>query len=168
MFPEASESAGVAAAVGSAVSHFADGQGALEDAVGNLINYQDDSDLATRAVPDLVRLLRDEDVVVVQQSALMVHQLAKKDASRHAILASVDLVATVVKLLGDHSELVRRAQSRAPGAEPLEPGAVAPSVEIVRSLCGTLSNISALRQGLAAIFQAGGVSVLVRQLECVF
>lgn len=137
--------------------------------MGNLINYQDDSDLATRAVPDLVHLLRDEDVVVVQQCASVVHQLAKKDASRHAILASVDLVATVVKLLGDHSEVVRRAQSRAPGpaAEPLEASAVASSVEIVRSLCGTLSNISALRQGLAAIFQAGGVSVLVRQLECV-
>merc|ERR1712061_430926 len=53
----------------------------LKHAVVNLINYQDDADLATRAIPELIKLLNDEDQVVVSQAAMMVHQLSKKEAS---------------------------------------------------------------------------------------
>ena len=49
---------------------------------------QDDADLATRAIPELIKLLNDEDQVVVSQAAMMVHQLSKKEASRHAIMNS--------------------------------------------------------------------------------
>ena len=35
----------------------------LKHAVVNLINYQDDADLATRAIPELIKLLNDEDQV---------------------------------------------------------------------------------------------------------
>merc|ERR1712079_23065 len=58
----------------------------LKHAVVNLINYQDDADLATRAIPELIKLLNDEDQV-------MVHQLSKKEASRHAIMNSPQMVA---------------------------------------------------------------------------
>src|SRR5699024_1673472 len=40
----------------------------LKHAVVNLINYQDDADLATRAIPELIKLLNDEDQVVVGQA----------------------------------------------------------------------------------------------------
>ena len=50
--------------------------------------YQDDADLATRAIPELIKLLNDEDQVVVSHAAMMVHQLSKKEASRHAIMNS--------------------------------------------------------------------------------
>ena len=43
---------------------------------------QDDADLATRAIPELTKLLCDDDQVVVSQAAMMVHQLSKKEASR--------------------------------------------------------------------------------------
>ncbi len=33
----------------------------LKTAVVNLINYQDDAELATRAIPELIRLLSDQD-----------------------------------------------------------------------------------------------------------
>lgn len=36
----------------------------LKHAVVNLINYQDDAELATRAIPELTKLLNDEDQVV--------------------------------------------------------------------------------------------------------
>lgn len=52
------------------------------------ITLQDDADLATRAIPELIKLLNDEDQVVVSQAAMMVHQLSKKEASRHAIMNS--------------------------------------------------------------------------------
>jgi len=51
-------------------------------------SIQDDADLATRAIPELIKLLNDEDQVVVYQAAMMVHQLSKKEASRHAIMNS--------------------------------------------------------------------------------
>jgi catenin beta 1 len=53
-----------------------------------LIYSQDDADLATRAIPELIKLLNDEDQVVVSHAAMMVHQLSKKEASRHAIMNS--------------------------------------------------------------------------------
>ena len=37
----------------------------LKHAVVNLINYQDDADLATRAIPELIKLLNDEDQVLI-------------------------------------------------------------------------------------------------------
>lgn len=37
----------------------------LKHAVVNLINYQDDAELATRAIPELTKLLNDEDQVII-------------------------------------------------------------------------------------------------------
>ena len=71
----------------------------LKHAVVNLINYQDDADLATKAIPELIKLLNDEDQVVVSQAAMMVHQLSKKEASRHAIMNSPQMVAALVQPL---------------------------------------------------------------------
>ena len=42
--------------------------------------------------------------VVVGQAAMMVHQLSKKDASRHAIMNSPQMVATLVKALNNSSD----------------------------------------------------------------
>lgn len=40
----------------------------LKHAVVNLINYQDDAELATRAIPELTKLLNDEDQVVASNN----------------------------------------------------------------------------------------------------
>ena len=96
----------------TAVQRLAEPSQMLKHAVVNLINYQvshvkivrilvyaswvisavclrqDDADIATRAIPELIKLLNDEDQVVVSQAAMMVHQLSKKEASRHAIMNS--------------------------------------------------------------------------------
>ena len=68
----------------TAVQRLAEPSQMLKHAVVNLINYQDDADLATRAIPELIKLLNDEDQVVVSQAAMMVHQLSKKEASRYS------------------------------------------------------------------------------------
>jgi len=62
----------------TAVQRLSEPSQMLKHAVVNLINYQDDADLATRAIPELIKLLNDEDQVVVSQAAMMVHQLSKK------------------------------------------------------------------------------------------
>ena len=63
----------------TAVQRLSEPSQMLKHAVVNLINYQDDADLATKAIPELIKLLNDEDQVVVSQAAMMVHQLSKKE-----------------------------------------------------------------------------------------
>ena len=103
---------------------------------------QDDADLATRAIPELIKLLNDEDQVVVSQAAMMVHQLSKKEASRHAIMNSPQMVAALVKALSNSSDL-----------------------ESTKGAVGTLHNLSHHKQGLLAIFKSGGIPALVKLLS---
>merc|ERR1719454_1539404 len=114
----------------------------LKHAVVNLINYQDDADLATRAIPELIKLLNDEDQVVVSQAAMMVHQLSKKEASRHAIMNSPQMVAALVRAMNNTNDL-----------------------ESTKGAIGTLHNLSHHRQGLLAIFKSGGIPALVKLLS---
>ena len=51
----------------SAVERLAEASEMLKIAVVHLINYQDDADLATRAIPELIKLLNEDDRVVVGQ-----------------------------------------------------------------------------------------------------
>lgn len=106
---------------------------------------KDDADLATRAIPELIKLLNDEDQVVVSQAAMMVHRLSKKEASRHAIMNSQQMVAALVRALSNSNDL-----------------------ETTRVTVGALHNLSHHRQGLLAIFKSGGIPALVKLLRCVF
>lgn len=112
-------------------------------AVINLINYQDDADLATKAIPELVKLLNNEDQVVVNKAAMMVHQLSRKDASRHAIMRSPDIVAALVKTIGYFSE----------------------DQETTKCAASILKNLSNHTKGCLAIFRTGGIAALVKLLS---
>ncbi|XP_026993939.1 catenin beta-1-like [Tachysurus fulvidraco] len=113
----------------------------LKHAVVNLINYQDDAELATRAIPELTKLLNDEDQVVVNKASVMVHQLSKKEASRHAIMRSPQMVSAIVRTMQNTAD-----------------------VETARCTAGTLHNLSHHREGLLAIFKSGGIPALVKML----
>ncbi|ESP00767.1 hypothetical protein LOTGIDRAFT_205205 [Lottia gigantea] len=126
----------------TAVQRLSEPSQMLKHAVVNLINYQDDADLATRAIPELIKLLNDEDQVVVTQAAMMVHQLSKKEASRHAIMNSPQILAALVRAMNNTDDL-----------------------EITRCAAGTLHNLSHHRQGLLAIFKSGGIPALVKLLS---
>ncbi|XP_055618693.1 armadillo segment polarity protein isoform X4 [Toxorhynchites rutilus septentrionalis] len=126
----------------TAVQRLSEPSQMLKHAVVNLINYQDDADLATRAIPELIKLLNDEDQVVVSQAAMMVHQLSKKEASRHAIMNSPQMVAALVRALSQSNDL-----------------------ETTKGAVGTLHNLSHHRQGLLAIFKSGGIPALVKLLS---
>jgi len=126
----------------TAVQRLSEPSQMLKHAVVNLINYQDDADLATRAIPELIKLLNDEDQVVVSQAAMMVHQLSKKEASRHAIMNSPQMVAALVKAIANTNDL-----------------------ESTKGAVGTLHNLSMHRQGLLAIFKSGGIPALVKLLS---
>lgn len=128
----------------TAVQRLAEPSQMLKHAVVNLINYQDDADLATHAIPELIKLLNDEDNYIVSHAAMMVHQLSKKEASRHAIMNSTQMVAALVHAIstvGNDSE------------------------KTIKGAVGTLHNLSHHRQGLLAIFKSGGIPALVKLLS---
>ncbi|XP_033219607.1 armadillo segment polarity protein-like [Belonocnema kinseyi] len=126
----------------TAVQRLAEPSQMLKHAVVNLINYQDDADLATRAIPELIKLLNDEDQVVVSQAAMMVHQLSKKEASRHAIMNSSQMIAALLRAISNSDDL-----------------------ESTKAAVGTLHNLSHHRQGLLAIFKSFGIPALVKLLS---
>merc|ERR1719216_201502 len=126
----------------TAVQRLSEPSQMLKHAVVNLINYQDDADLATRAIPELIKLLNDEDQVVVSQAAMMVHQLSKKEASRHAIMNSPQMVAALVKAIANTNDLESTK------------GAVGNSPQLINA-----------PQGLLAIFKSGGIPALVKLLS---
>ncbi|XP_071493354.1 catenin beta [Diadema antillarum] len=126
----------------TAVQRLSEPSQMLKHAVVNLINYQDDADLATRAIPELTKLLNDDDLVVVNQAAMMVHQLSKKEASRHAIMNSPQMVAALVRAMSNSND-----------------------AETTRCAAGTLHNLSHHRAGLLQIFKSGGIPALVKLLS---
>lgn len=69
----------------TAVQRLSEPSQMLKHAVNNLVNYQDDADLATHAIPELIALLNNEDINVVSKAAMFVHQLSRKEASRYEI-----------------------------------------------------------------------------------
>uniref|UniRef100_A0A8C6TMA1 Junction plakoglobin a n=1 Tax=Neogobius melanostomus TaxID=47308 RepID=A0A8C6TMA1_9GOBI len=114
----------------------------LKTAIIHLINYQDDADLATRAVPELTKLLNDEDQVVVSKAAQIVNQLTRKEASRRALMQSPQMVAAVVRAMQNTSDM-----------------------ETARATASILHNLSHQREGLLSIFKSGGIPALVRMLS---
>uniref|UniRef100_A0A3Q4GWD7 Junction plakoglobin n=1 Tax=Neolamprologus brichardi TaxID=32507 RepID=A0A3Q4GWD7_NEOBR len=101
----------------SNVQRLAEPSQLLKTALVHLINYQDDAELATRAVPELTKLLGDEDPVVVNKAAMIVNQLTPTD------------------------------------------------METARCTASVLHSLSHQREGLLAIFKAGGIPALVRMLS---
>ncbi|KAM9461068.1 junction plakoglobin a [Clarias gariepinus] len=114
----------------------------LKAAIIHLINYQDDAELATRAVPELTKLLNDDDQVVVNKAAQIVNQLTRKEASRRALMQSPQMVAAVVRAMQNTSDM-----------------------ETARATASILHNLSHQREGLLAIFKSGGIPALVRMLS---
>uniref|UniRef100_A0A6G1S9S3 Armadillo segment polarity protein n=1 Tax=Aceria tosichella TaxID=561515 RepID=A0A6G1S9S3_9ACAR len=126
----------------TAVQKLAEPSQMLVHAVVNLINYQDDADLATRALPELIKLLNDEDQVVMSQAAMVVHQLSKKQASRYALCNSASLVKALLQTLERSNDL-----------------------ETTKYTSEVLQSLSQNQQGLLAIFKTGGIRALIHALS---
>ncbi|KRY07449.1 Armadillo segment polarity protein, partial [Trichinella patagoniensis] len=110
----------------------------LKTAVVNIINYHDDAELTAKAIPELIKLLSDVDQVVVQQAAMVIHHLSKRDAELMALAKSTDLVLAIINAMNLN-------------ADP----------ELTKYAAGILYNISRHYAGLLAIFQSGGIPALV-------
>ncbi|XP_074518238.1 junction plakoglobin a [Halichoeres trimaculatus] len=114
----------------------------LKEAIVHLINYQDDAELASRAMPELTKLLNDEDTLVVSKAAQIVNQLTRKEASRRVMMQSPQMVSAVVRAMQNTSDM-----------------------ETARATASILHNLSHQREGLLSIFKSGGIPALVRMLS---
>ncbi|CAH8529630.1 unnamed protein product [Heterobilharzia americana] len=110
--------------------------------VGGSHSAKIDTDEAAGAIPELVKLIKDEDdQVIIYQSSMMVFQLSKSEAI-DALIKSRDMIDCIISAL-DRTE------------DP----------ETVRFLAGTLYNISQMQPGLKAIFAAQCIPCLVKLLN---
>ncbi|TPP57747.1 Catenin (Cadherin-associated protein) beta 1 [Fasciola gigantica] len=101
-----------------------------------------DTDEAASAIPDLVKLIKDEDdQVIIYQSSMMVFQLSKSEAI-DALIRSNEMIECIISAL-DRTD------------DP----------ETVRLLSGTLYNMSQTQTGLKAIFATNCVPCLVKLLN---
>ncbi|KAM9493908.1 junction plakoglobin-like isoform 2-T3 [Clarias gariepinus] len=114
----------------------------LNKAIVHLINYQDDAELAKRAMPELIKLLTDDDQVVVRKAALIVSRLVRNDASRHVMMQTAVMMSSMLRLMQSSSDM-----------------------ETIRCMASILHCLSHHHQGLNAIFTAGGIPALINMLS---
>jgi junction plakoglobin len=114
----------------------------LKNAVIDIINYKEDADIAEKALPELIRLLSDDDPVVAGQAALILLTIAKKEASRLA-MSTPQMIQALIQALSN------------PRAND----------EMRRGVAGVLNYLSQHKQGLLVIFKGGGIPLLIKLLE---
>lgn len=98
------------------------------------------SEPASSALPALVKLLNDEDQVVVAQATSTVHQLS--NISVHSLIGTPQMITSIVKALTNSND-----------------------PETTRCAAGALQNISLRKEGRQGIFEADGIRALVKLLS---
>lgn len=114
-----------------------------DNTVVNWFNCQDDVEKAMKAIPDLLKLLNDEDLVVVQQAAIFFNTMSRNDGPRSALIQTNNAVQCLVDCLNTTADL-----------------------ETARSLVGTLYGISSQKPlGAQAIVESKALQPLVKMLR---
>lgn len=113
----------------------------VKTALLELLSLQDEIELATKAIPELIKLLSDRDEVVVLRAAQMVHRLSRADRSVRTIAKDPSLISALF------------SASRCKN-EDIQTNAIA-----------TLAHISEHAEGRMHLFRSGGIPELVRMLS---
>lgn len=128
----------------TAVQRLAQPTQQLKTAIIHLINYQEDADVTLKAIPELIKLLNDEDRIVVGKTLKLIDQLACKDASRIALTSSQNLISSLINLILNTNDIdLHNAASR---------------------ILNNLSNNNN-KQALYVIFKSGGIPALIKLLS---
>jgi catenin beta 1 len=128
----------------SALQRLAQPTQQLKTAILHLINYQEDADVTIKAIPELLKLLADEDKSVVIKTLKLIEQLSRKDASRFALASSQQLINALISLILNTNDL-----------------------ELHNSCAIILNNLSHHnnKQALVCIFKSGGIPALIKLLS---
>ena len=68
------------------------------------MSLQDSTEQTARVLPEITKLLGDTDIIVVGEAASLMHQLAKKEPSRHAIIGTQNVVTSIVHVMGNTND----------------------------------------------------------------
>lgn len=114
-----------------------------DNAVANWMNYQDNSEMALKAIPELLKLITDEDLIVVQQAAILFNQMSRNEGPRMALIQTNNAVQCLVDCLNTTAD-----------------------IETARSLVGTLYSVSTQKPaGVQAIINSKALNTLVKMLS---
>lgn len=114
-----------------------------ENAVANWMNYQDSPEMALKAIPELLKLITDEDLIVVQQAAILFNQMSRNEGPRMALIRTTNAVQCLVNCLNTTAD-----------------------IETARSLVGTLYSVSTQKpDGVQAIINTNALNTLVKMLS---
>ncbi len=153
MFPESLEDYGYVQAPGqqgislaqppSAVQRLAQPCRVLKTAIVNLINYQEDAEITVKAIPEILKLLNDDDKLVVTKALTLIDQLSRKDASRFALTSSQALINALIHTITTTNDSEQQ--------------------RLAASALNNISNHN--KQGLLIIFKSGGIPALIKLLS---
>ena len=114
-----------------------------DNAVANWMNYQDNKEMALKAIPELLKLIIDEDLIVVQQAAILFNQMSRNEGPRLAIINTENAVQCLVHCLNNTTDL-----------------------ETARSIVGTIYNVSSDKTaGVQAVINSKALETLVKMLR---
>lgn len=114
-----------------------------DNAVANWMNNQDNSETALKAIPELLKLITDEDLIVVQQAAILFNQMSRNEGPRLALIQTTNAVQCLVDCLNTTAD-----------------------IETARSLVGTLYSVSTQKPaGVQAIINTNALNTLVKMLS---
>lgn len=113
------------------------------NAVANWMNYQDNSEMALKAIPELLKLLQDEDLVVVREASIFFNNMVKIEGPRIALIQTTNAVQCLVDCLNTTADL-----------------------DTARCLCGALYGVSTQKTiGPEAIINSKALDPLIKMLS---
>ena len=114
-----------------------------DNALANWMNNQNSCEMATKAIPDLVKLICDEDAVVVKEASLLFNRMSREETTRMAIVQTPGTVQALVNCLITNSDL-----------------------EVAKILVSTLYSISTQKPlGVQSIIASNALDPLVKLLK---
>lgn len=114
-----------------------------DNALANWMNNQNNGEMASKAIPELVKLICDEDAVVVKEASILFNTMSRDENTRMAIVQTPGTVQALVNCLITNSDL-----------------------EVAKILVSTLYSISTQKPlGVQSIIASNALDPLVKLLN---
>lgn len=117
----------------------------LKSAIIELLEFAQDVDLASKFVPEIIKLLQDTDLEVVRNAAELTQDCTFDEAPARVIIDNPQMVATLEKVLDNLGGSKIEGQIKEAGT-------------------GALLNLTKYEKGRHVLFETGGISYLVKLL----
>ncbi|KAI6654937.1 beta-catenin [Oopsacas minuta] len=73
---------------------------AIKKSITNLLLYKTDTEITTQVIPELLKVLKDTNREIIEKASLVIATLAKKEASRNALLSTPLVLTALIQAIG--------------------------------------------------------------------